>query len=232
MNYSKKIVCLASSRKPGGRCVAGKELLPDGYGVWVRPVSARSSAEITFKEREFENGQEPAILDVVDIPMIGAVPRVHQTENQMIDSEYYWTKEGVLTWADVDALADEPPSLWGTGDSTYHGLHDRITQGVAAEFQNSPWLVKPEDVTIHVFAPGRDFGNPKRAVRASFRYQSRRYDFKVTDPSVEMVYLAGPDGDFAVTQDVYFCTSLAEAHTDGFCYKLVATIISERPLTR
>ena len=37
----KRIVCLANSRKRGGRCVAGKELLADGRaGGWIRPVSA------------------------------------------------------------------------------------------------------------------------------------------------------------------------------------------------
>jgi hypothetical protein len=89
VNYSKKIVCLATSRKPGGRCVAGREITPEGYGGWIRPVSARASAEISLKECEYENGEEPDILDIIDIPMIGAVPRVHQTENHMIDSEYY-----------------------------------------------------------------------------------------------------------------------------------------------
>ena len=206
--------------------------MPDGYGAWVRPVSARSSAEISLKEREYENGQEPAILDIVDIPMIGAVPRVHQTENHMINSEYYWTKEGTLAWENVDDLVDEPTSLWGAGDSTYHGSYDRITQEAASEFQNSLWLIKPENVTIHVLTPGLAFGNPKRAVRATFRYQGTRYDLKVTDPAVEQAYLVGPNGDYSLNEDVCFCTSLAEAHTDGYCYKLVATIISEQPLVR
>jgi len=75
------IVCLANSRKPHGRCIAGREVLKNGYGGWIRPVSARSSAEISLEELRYENGREPQILDVITIPMIAAAPRVHQTEN-------------------------------------------------------------------------------------------------------------------------------------------------------
>jgi hypothetical protein len=84
MNYIKKIVCLASSKKPGGRCVAGKEIADDDDAQWIRPVSARPSAEISLDELQYENGQEPQILDIVEIPMIAAVPKVHQTEKAQI----------------------------------------------------------------------------------------------------------------------------------------------------
>jgi len=41
MSITKRIVCLANSRKMRGRCIAGRELLPDNVGPWVRPVSDR-----------------------------------------------------------------------------------------------------------------------------------------------------------------------------------------------
>jgi hypothetical protein len=229
MNYSKRIVCLADSKKPGGRCVAGKEVLQDGYGGWIRPVSARPSAEINLEERQYEDGREPQILDVIEIPMLAPVPRVHQTENHMIEAESYWTKVGELPWQRLADLADSPPSIWGNGDSTFHGRNDRMTQAAASQFHDSLCIIQPSNVAVRVLVPGAAFGNPKRRARARFTYKDVHYDFMVTDPIAERVFLARPNGEYNIG-DVYFCISLAEAHTDGYCYKLVATIISERAL--
>jgi hypothetical protein len=229
MNYSKRIVCLANSKKPGGRCVAGKEVVQDGYGGWVRPVSTRPSAEINLEERQFENGREPQILDVIEVPMLAPVPRVHQTENHMIDAEAYWVNIGVVTWQTLTHLTDTPPSLWANGDSTFHGRNDRMTQATASQYQTSLTLIEPSDITIRVLTPGAAFGNPKRRARARFTYHDTHYDFMVTDPVAESAFLARPNGEYTI-DEAYFCVSVAEAHTDGYCYKLVATIISEGTL--
>jgi hypothetical protein len=230
MNYSKSIVCLANSRKPGGRCVAGKEVLTAGFGGWIRPVSARETAEINLEERQYENGQEPEILDVVSIPLIGAVPRIHQQENHMIDADCYWTKQGRMEWAQLHELVDTPSILWSNGYSTNAGANDRVPRADTPQFQNSLWLIKPSRVTFCVSAPGALFDNPRRVVRAEFLYGGTRYNLKVTDLTVERTYLARPNGDYPLDVDSYLCVSLAEVHTDGFCYKLAATIITERPL--
>jgi hypothetical protein len=55
------------------------------------------------------------------------------------------------------------------------------------------------------------------------------YGLIVTDPAAERAFLAKDDGAYPLT-DTYLCISLGEAHTDGSCYKLVATIIGESPL--
>src|SRR5258708_999495 len=120
-NYSAKIVCLANSRRPGGRCIAGKAMEGAGFGAWIRPVSARPSAEISLEERQFENGQEPEILDILDIPMIEAAPRLHQRENHIIAADSYWTRAGVVTWKDLGRLAESPPALWVKGFSSAAG---------------------------------------------------------------------------------------------------------------
>lgn len=231
MNYTTRIVCLANSKKHGGRCVAGKDLSAGQNRRWIRPVSARPSAEISLDERRYENGQEPHILDIIDIPMIAPVPRVHQAENHMIDDQSYWVRAGSLAWNDLAPLVDSPETLWtNTNDATFHGRYDRILQATAAVHHDSLVLIKPEELTIRVLTPGAAFNNPKRAVRADFVYRGVNYDLMVTDPVVETLFLARPNGNYAIEQDVYFCVSLAEAHTDGYCYKLVATIISQQPL--
>ena len=64
----KRIVCLANSRKFGGRCVAGKEINPNGtLGVWVRPVTNQGNGEVTNWECQYPDGTEPKVLDVLDI---------------------------------------------------------------------------------------------------------------------------------------------------------------------
>jgi hypothetical protein len=230
MGYTKKLVCLANSRKPSGRCVAGREVLANGYGGWIRPVSVRPSAEISVEERRYENGQDPNIFDVVEIPMLAAVPRVHQTENHMIDASFYWTKRRVIGWEDLTDLVETPASLWTNGNSTYHGTNDKVSQELASEFSNSLFLIEPERANVQVQTEGGMYGPAKRRVRADFRYGGAAYNFIVTDPVAEQAFLARENGVYPLN-DVYLCISLTEAFDgDGCCHKLVATILSEQPL--
>lgn len=226
-NYSKTIVCLANSRKTGGRCVAGKE--QDG-GDWIRPVSSRPTAEVNIEERQYENGKEPQILDVIEVCMVGAAPHGHQQENHIIDVGYYWTRRGSAQWNELADLADDPQTLWENGHSTYAGNNDRVPVAQAVQYQNSLFLIQPQQVTISVETPGAAFGNHKKAVRAGFRYNGVWYDMKVTDYDVERLYLQKDVGVYPLEQPCYFCVSLAEAHTDGYCYKLIATIITNEGL--
>jgi hypothetical protein len=230
MAYSKKIVCLATSRKPSGRCVAGKEALENEYGGWIRPVSVRPSAEISLEERRYENGKEPRILDVIDIPMLAPVPRVHQTENHMIDQSFYWAKRDALVWDDLAELVDRPATLWTNGNSTYHGRNDKVTQELASQFTGSLFLIEPEACNVQVQLEGGTFAPAKRRVRADFRYNGVPYNFIVTDPVAEQAFLAQENGVHPLN-DAYLCISLTEAYEgDGCCHKLVATILTEELL--
>lgn len=71
---TKKILCLANSRKRGGRCIAGRELLADSPGPWIRPVSDREHEEVSEEERQFEDGSEPKVLDVIVVRLIAPHP--------------------------------------------------------------------------------------------------------------------------------------------------------------
>jgi len=113
--------------------------------------------------------------------------------------------------------------------STYHGLNDRVTSEVAAKLKGSLSLIKPEDLNVCVQTEGAEFGNPRRRVRAEFKYGGTKYILVVTDPVAERSFLAKGKGEYPVA-DTFLCVSLAGAHTDGYCYKLVASIISKEPL--
>lgn len=119
MSYTKTIVCLANSRKPpSGRCVAGREVTSAGFGAWIRPVSARSSQEISEEERRYQDGKDPRVLDIIAIEMTRPQPQHHHEENHLIDDGYYWTKRGTVLWRDLQGAVEDPAGpLWLNGRS-------------------------------------------------------------------------------------------------------------------
>ena len=89
----KRIVRLANSRKLNGRCIAGKELLADGLpGGWIRLVSNRENEEVSEYERQYEDGSDPRVLDVIVAPVLMAKPKNYQRENWLLDPAYYWVR--------------------------------------------------------------------------------------------------------------------------------------------
>ncbi len=186
---SKKIVCLATSQKIGGRCVAGKEITAGGFGGWIRPVSSRPSAEVSLEERHYQDGTEPALLDTILIPVIGKSAAGHQSENITIDARYYWQRTGKLAFGDLSNLLDTPKTLWQNGNSTYNGENDRVTIAEASSLRGSLYLIQPTNISLRVFQPGIAFGDLKRTVRASFTYNAESYDFSVTDLDVRQRFL-------------------------------------------
>ena len=70
MAVTKRIVCLANSRKLNGRCIAGREVSRGGAGPWIRPVSEREHQEVSEYERQYQDGSDPRVLDVISVPLI------------------------------------------------------------------------------------------------------------------------------------------------------------------
>lgn len=65
-----QLVCLANSWKHGDRCIAGIDLKT---GQWIRPVSHLSDGRIPEQIRLID-GEEPALLDILDIPLEKSSP--------------------------------------------------------------------------------------------------------------------------------------------------------------
>jgi hypothetical protein len=95
------MTCLANSFKKGGTCIAGKEVLGGGYGGWIRPVSARPTAEVLPAECSYGRNEFPKVLDIINVPLLAAAPRTHQTENHVIDTSRRWVKVGELSIDDL-----------------------------------------------------------------------------------------------------------------------------------
>lgn len=77
-----RIICLANSRKLGGRCAAGLRL--DGGG-WIRPVSNFTDGTLYPNQYTLDDGSIPQLLDIVEIGVKCPRPAVHQPENWLVD---------------------------------------------------------------------------------------------------------------------------------------------------
>jgi hypothetical protein len=206
-----------------GRCLAGWELNAGVVGAWIRPVSDRPAEEVSEYERQYQDGSDPRVLDIIQVPLIEARPKDYQQENWLLDPQLYWVKKGTLGWEDLSSLQDRRGLLWINGYRTSAGQNDRIPLDAAAALKSSLKLIHVRSLELKVFAPGEAFGNTKRRVQARFAFDGVDYWLWVTDPIVERQYLAEPDAEYAVGE-AYLTISIGEPYQD-YCYKLVATII-------
>ncbi|MCG2710804.1 MAG: hypothetical protein L6416_00475 [Candidatus Omnitrophica bacterium] len=229
MEYlTKRIVCLANSRKPGGRCVAGKELSSTGgIGQWIRPVSKREGQEISSKERQYENGGYAKLLDIIEIPIIRHCRTGFQTENILINDEYYWQKVGRIGIEELCNYCDSDTEILAyINDSTRHGINDRVSESEAANLSHSLCFVSIDSLSIIVQDEG--FGAPKKKVRAEFEINKNTYSIIVTDTVIESRFKQEEDGyKQNFSNQIFMCISLALPFKDtGHCYRLVASIIN------
>ena len=62
-----EICCLANSRKHGGKCIAGINLVT---GQWVRPVAEAGDGRLSYLQTLLEHsGREPQVLDFIRVPL-------------------------------------------------------------------------------------------------------------------------------------------------------------------
>jgi len=223
MATTKRIVCLANSRKLYGRCIAGLELVGDRPGSWVRPVSDRPHEEVSEYERQYEDGSDARVLDIIDVPLREPRPKGYQQENWLLDPEECWARAGRFSWADLERLADGSGTLWLNGHHTSSGQNDVIPLDAVAGVASSLTLVHVDSTQLSVFKPGEAFGNPRRRVQARFRFDRHDYALWVTDPIIELAYLSRSDGDYRLGES-YLTISLGEPFMNR-CYKLVAAVI-------
>ncbi|WP_079062063.1 dual OB domain-containing protein [Streptomyces griseoruber] len=221
MTPIKTLVCLANSRKLSGRCVAG--MVNDGSGEWVRPVSTRPNREVSAHERQYKDKSEPNVLDIITVPLLRPQPHDFQSENWLLDPNYYWVKTGRVGWNGLRRMEQHPDALWINGSSTYHGSNDRVPTEEAAALPDSLKLIHVTDLTLQVHTPGEMFGDQRMVLRAWFSYAGNRYILRVTDPEYELQYLAKPEGIYEIG-DSFLTVSLGEPY-EGYVYKLVAAII-------
>jgi len=225
------IICLANSRKEGGRCIAGKDVTNFN---WIRPVGFTASGELQKKviilydnklpqwlAKLFmffrTNKPQPQLLDIIQISLEDKQEHSFQSENYLIAKQQIWLKHGTFATENLEKLCDSVPSLWFNGYSSFNGINDRIPiELVKQKITTSLLLIKVKELTILV---DRELNRLK--VRAKFYYNNQQYNLIITDPKIESSYRF-KDGH--KKHNVYLCISLGEPFED-ICYKLVAAII-------
>ena len=225
----RRIICLANSRKPNGRCIAGKLYFQGKFGKWFRPISARDGEELSEIERFVNHNSEPALLDILEFSIIQANPSNHQTENWLINPRVSMQRVGNISAKDLMSTVDKPINLWIVGSSSKRGKNDFVPEDRIDEVKDSLYLVNPTSFSIHVLTD-EFMGRVSRQVRGEFAHYGAEYNLKITDPIIEAKYLAKSDGTFKI-QDVLLTISLTEKifrprynHSAGF-YKLIAGVI-------
>lgn len=229
MALVKRIVCLANSRKMSERCLAGKEIRQDIDRPWIRPVSDKPTQEISLRLRRYRDGRDPGLLDVMEVPVLRHKPHTYQRENWLLDPARRWSCLGKLSWTEAAALADDPPALWTNGSSTRYGLNDRVAEEDACRMTESLYLLRLDSVTLRVHVPAPGIDEFTRRAQAEFTYRGVEYRLRVTDPAIEEAYLMRDDGAYPLGRCL-ITVSLGEPFR-GHCYKLVAAVMPEEPLT-
>lgn len=150
-SYVKQFVCLANSRKMTGRCIAGKELIGDRIGRWIRPVSSRPTEEISTDERRLpDDDDEPGLLDVLEVRFLAPKPHSCQVENHLVDPAARWLRAGRFPLKRVRELYDRPVSLWVNGDQSARGVNDRVPTEEADRLVSSLFLVQMDHPSLVV----------------------------------------------------------------------------------
>ena len=186
-------------------------------------MSQRDTQEVSEYERQYEDGSDPRVLDIVDVPMLEPKSGAYQTENWLLDPERYWKKIGVYSSVDLPALVDPVEPLWVDGDKTYHGFNDKVPVEASGKITSSLRLISVNEIELRVFAPRSAFGDSKRRVQGRFLHAGQKYAFWVTDPVYERHFLAKKDGNYRCGK-CHLTISLGEQF-QGSIFKLIAAII-------
>ncbi len=214
------VICLAFSRKHGGRCVAGLKLREGG---WIRPVSAAADGTLLAQHYRLRGNSEPRVLDVIRIPLDIPRPEPHQPENWVIASKPWSLVSrpgGSEAWPVISEAISRQPLLLGQPG-------DRVSYQMLVEHPASASLSLVAPADCRFVSTNSYGGNPQARVR--FSYGGNAYNLAVTDPIWELSISGRPEGQYQAAdlkldeRRLLFTISLGEPF-EGNCYKLVAAI--------
>lgn len=232
---TKTLCILANSIKFSGRCIAGMEveLTDDGKWHlarnWIRPLSQREGGEINSLESRLNNNRQPAILDLVEIPLVAPAQIEGQPEDWFIERNSPWNYRGRFAPDVLGRLLEDPENLW----LEFPHQSDRVSPAFLRKHRlPSLYLIQASDLRIAITEFVDDSGQTKKKRRARFCHEGVNYDLALTDPEMQRQYFpdfprtdAGTIAD-GPDPDSILCVSLAPEFR-GHHYKLVAGVIEK-----
>jgi hypothetical protein len=220
-----EILVLASSKKHGGRCIAGITR----EGEWVRPVSG--GAHGLFKAECEVEGRWPELLDVVSFGYAKNLDDPAQPENVLIDGSA-WELQKQLpregAYARLAPFLSDGPALLGN-----HGKavpEDDAAQGTEASLA----LIEPSNLAFLLHSPEETYGKLKP--RVVFEFCSSRYELGLTDMPLEKAVRRAGVGEHSPADlgidlggPALLTVSLGEAF-EGWHWKLAAAALFLPPI--
>jgi hypothetical protein len=217
---TKQILCLAFSRREGGHCFAGIELVG---GAWVRPVNGSNQDALHYYQclatDADGHAREPRVLDIVEMNLLSPSPKPAQPENWLVGHEP-WRLIGRAASADLLRHITDDPEL-------FRG-YDRFVPVAEIESrppQESLRLVSPQN--LNWFA---ELKYGKRRFRGRFSVCGSSYDLPLTDEAYEKeladieLYKGRPQN---LADPVLLALSLSDVWAEQMRhYKLIAGVIA------
>jgi hypothetical protein len=237
---NKTIVVLANSKKPGGRCLAGKELIQksNGWeiGSWIRPVTMENSGAVPEYSMSLALGHLPRLLDIIEIPFVRYAPTPDQPENWLLDipiKPNTWQFRGLFDSKEIKSLIDEPAEIWDDKTDSR-----RVVAGYPQKMSKpaSLYLIKPEDIlSISIWSEPNPFEPTKpikRHRQAIIRYAGTSHSLDIDDVAFADKYYpkhpAPHDPPISVKlknpKETLVCVSLTPEYR-GKHYKIAAAFL-------
>ncbi|MDQ3671465.1 MAG: hypothetical protein M3364_03370 [Actinomycetota bacterium] len=219
------LLVLASSRKGGGRCIAGYDLEAER---WIRPVSDLADGALMIEHCGIE-GAWPEVLDIVRVEVDQPRSLAWQPEN--------WSLTGA-PWQRVDRLDPSTAADLLQGLVNYDvTLLQSTNRKIAGDYlqanpiSDSLTLVKPDQLQWRIEEPPWGGRQEKALFSADGQGQ---YDFHVTDFPIEdalhgLDFGVHPRAAVGIDDraEVYLTISLGEPYNrNNDCYKLAAAVIA------
>lgn len=213
-----QIICLANSWKHGDRCIAGINSLK---GQWIRPVSSLPDGRIP-KEMRLIGRTEPALLDVLEIPLAKTGPDFGFEYENLSVQPGQWRRVGKVPPAYLNKYCSQEEYILHN-DKRYVTVS--FLQSLAIAQRRTLQLVKA--VAFSIRSTGQRFEGGEKWEGSFVTTTGQRLTAIITDPvlirRLELGYR--PQSPCLVTVSLSMPWRPPDWEGDDPCWKLIAAVV-------